>query len=147
MCMSNALRNAGLKHQDIDYLNAHATSTPQGDAVELRAITRLFGDHALNAVGSSAVDRKLAISSTKGAVGHMLGAAGAVEAIFCVLALQHGLVPPTLNLQDGLDPEFAKLGLNLVPGEAQQRPGMRFAMSNSFGFGGTNASLIFKKPE
>lgn len=125
--MRNALRSAGLTVEDIDYINAHGTSTPLGDEVELGAVKRLFGDHAY----------KVAMSSTKSAIGHLLGAAGSVEAIYSVLALNDNIAPPTLNLDDpseGCD-------LNLVAHEAQERP-IKRVLSNSFGFGGTNASLI-----
>lgn len=125
--MRNALRSAGLDPEDIDYINAHGTSTPLGDEIELGSVKRLFGDHAY----------KLSMSSTKSAVGHLLGAAGSVEAIFSILAIRNGVAPPTLNLEnpsEGCD-------IDLVPLEARERP-MRRALSNSFGFGGTNASLI-----
>jgi 3-oxoacyl-[acyl-carrier-protein] synthase II len=126
--MRNALRSAGLNPEDIDYINAHGTSTPLGDEIELGAIKRLFGDAAY----------KLSMSSTKSAIGHLLGAAGSVEAIYSILALRDQLVPPTLNLDnpsEGCD-------IDLVPHEAKRRP-VRRVLSNSFGFGGTNASLIF----
>jgi 3-oxoacyl-[acyl-carrier-protein] synthase II len=126
--MSAALDRAGLTPNDIDYINAHGTSTPLGDIIELGAVKRLFGDAAA----------KLSMSSTKSAIGHLLGAAGAVEAIFCILALGDGVVPPTLNLDD---PDPAADGVDLVPHAARERP-VRYALSNSFGFGGTNASLI-----
>jgi 3-oxoacyl-[acyl-carrier-protein] synthase II len=125
--MRNALRNAKLEPDQIDYVNAHGTSTPLGDEIELGAVKRLFGDHAY----------KLSMSSTKSATGHLLGAAGSVEAIFSILAVRNGIVPPTRNLDnpsDGCD-------IDLVPHEAKERP-VRYALSNSFGFGGTNASLI-----
>jgi len=126
--MQNALNSAGLNVEDIDYVNAHGTSTPLGDEIEVGAIKRLFGDHAY----------KLSMSSTKSAIGHLLGAAGSVEAIFSIMALNTGIVPPTLNLDDpseGCD-------IDLVPKQAKERP-VAYALSNSFGFGGTNASLIF----
>ena len=126
--MAAALKRAGLTPSDIDYINAHGTSTPLGDLIELGAVKRLFGD----SIG------KVSMSSTKSAIGHLLGAAGAVEAIFCVLAIRQGVVPPTLNLDD---PDPQTEGVDLVPHEARQRP-VRHALSNSFGFGGTNASLI-----
>ncbi len=131
--MRNALENARLDPQDIDYINAHGTSTPLGDEIELAAVKRLFGSHA----------GRLAMSSTKSAIGHLLGAAGAVEAIFCILAIRDGVVPPTLNLER---PCEGAEDMNLVPREAQQRP-VRAALSNSFGFGGTNATVIFTDPE
>jgi 3-oxoacyl-[acyl-carrier-protein] synthase II len=126
--MEAALRNAQLSPADIDYVNAHGTSTPLGDEIELGAVKRLFG----NAAG------KISMSSTKSAVGHLLGAAGSVEAIFSILAIKHGIAPPTLNLED---PEESADGIDLVPLKARERP-IRNALSNSFGFGGTNASLI-----
>ena len=126
--MQAALKRAGLTPSDIDYVNAHGTSTPLGDEIELGAVKRLFGDAAY----------KIAMSSTKSAIGHLLGAAGAVEAIYSVLAIRHGVIPPTLNL----DNPSAGCDINLVPHTAQQRK-VRRALSNSFGFGGTNASLIF----
>jgi 3-oxoacyl-[acyl-carrier-protein] synthase II len=125
--MAAALKRAGLNPEDIDYINAHGTSTPLGDEIELGAVKRLFGD-AVN---------DLAMSSTKSSIGHLLGAAGAVEAIFSTLAIKHGIVPPTINLDDpseGCD-------LNLVAHAAQERK-IKTALSNSFGFGGTNASLV-----
>jgi len=129
-CMSAAIRRAGISPSDIDYINAHGTSTPLGDEIELKAVERLVG----NAAGS------IAMSSTKSSIGHLLGAAGAVEAIFCLLALRDGMVPPTLNLDN---PSIAT-SIDLVPHKARQRP-VEVALSNSFGFGGTNASLIFRK--
>jgi 3-oxoacyl-[acyl-carrier-protein] synthase II len=129
-CMSAAIRRAGISPADIDYINAHGTSTPLGDEIELKAVERLVG----NAAGS------IAMSSTKSSIGHLLGAAGAVEAIFCLLALRDGVAPPTLNLDN---PSIAT-SIDLVPHTARQRP-VEVALSNSFGFGGTNASLIFRK--
>jgi len=129
-CMSAAIRRAGVSPSDIDYINAHGTSTPLGDEIELKAVERLVG----NAGGN------IAMSSTKSSIGHLLGAAGAVEAIFCLLAMRDGVVPPTLNLDN---PSVAT-SIDLVPHTARQRP-VEVALSNSFGFGGTNASLIFRK--
>ncbi|WP_342237272.1 beta-ketoacyl-ACP synthase II [Inquilinus sp. OTU3971] len=129
--MSAALKRAGLTPSDIDYVNAHGTSTPLGDEIELGAVKRLFG----NAIET------VSMSSTKSAIGHLLGAAGAVEAIYSVLAINHDVVPPTLNLED---PSDSCLGVDLVPKQAKERP-VRAALSNSFGFGGTNASLVFRE--
>jgi 3-oxoacyl-[acyl-carrier-protein] synthase II len=126
--MQMALKRAGLAASDIDYVNAHGTSTPLGDEIELKAVERLFG----NATG------KMSMSSTKSSIGHLLGAAGAVEAIFCVLAMRDQIVPPTLNLDN---PSVAT-ELDLVPLVAKKRE-VKAVLSNSFGFGGTNASLIF----
>ena len=128
--MRNALRNAGINPEDVDYVNAHGTSTPLGDEIELGAVKRLFGDSV----------SKLSMSSTKSATGHLLGAAGAIEAVFSILAIHEGIVPPTLNLRN---PSEACLGIDLVPLEAKKRK-VNVALSNSFGFGGTNASLVFK---
>jgi 3-oxoacyl-[acyl-carrier-protein] synthase II len=129
--MRNALRRAKLNPEDIDYINAHGTSTPLGDEIELGAVKRLFGEHSY----------KVSMSSTKSAIGHLLGAAGSVEAIFSILAMRDGVAPPTLNLEnpsEGCD-------IDLVPKQAKERQ-IRHALSNSFGFGGTNASLIFAAP-
>ena len=132
-CMVNAMRDAGLNPDDIDYINAHGTSTPLGDVIELGAVKRLLGEDGA---------KKAAMSSTKSAIGHLLGAAGAVEAIFCTLAIRDDVVPPTLNLDDP-SPECD--GIDLVPHQAQERT-VTTALSNSFGFGGTNASLVLAKP-
>jgi len=129
LAMKMALRKAGLEPQDIDYVNAHGTST-MADTIELAAVKRVLGDD-LN--GAS-------MSSTKSAIGHLLGGAGAVEAIFCILAIRDQIVPPTLNLDD---PDEGTEGGDLVPHKANKRP-VRAALSNSFGFGGTNASLVMK---
>ena len=129
-CMENALRNAGLNPEDIDYINAHGTSTPLGDLAETVAIKRCFGDHA----------KKLAVSSTKSMTGHLLGAAGGVEALFSVLAVRDQVAPPTANLFDQ-DPAC---DLDYVPNSARPMP-LRAVLSNSFGFGGTNGTLIFRR--
>ena len=128
--MRAALQSATLNVDDVDYINAHGTSTPLGDEIELSAVKRLFGDHAYS----------LSMSSTKSSIGHLLGAAGGVEAIFSVLAIRDGVVPPTRNL----DNPSPGCDIDLVPHEAKQRP-VRVVLSNSFGFGGTNASLVFSK--
>jgi len=125
--MQAALRDSGLSLVDIDYVNSHGTSTPLGDEIELRAIERFFGEHATN----------LTVSSTKSAIGHLLGAAGAVEAIFTALAIRDGIAPPTLNL----DNPSVETVIDLVPHTAKKMK-IRAALSNSFGFGGTNAALI-----
>ena len=129
-CMKMAFRNSGLKTTDISYINAHGTSTPQGDVCETQAVKTVFGDRA----------RKIAISSTKGATGHMLGAAGAVEMSVCALAIKHGVVPPTINYQVP-DPEC---DLDYVPNTAREMP-VNAAINNSFGFGGHNASIVARK--
>jgi 3-oxoacyl-[acyl-carrier-protein] synthase II len=128
--MSAALKRAGKNPEDIDYINAHGTSTPLGDEIELGAVKQLFGDHAY----------ELSMSSTKSAIGHLLGAAGSVEAIFSVLAINHDIAPPTLNLDDPSD----SCDIDLVPHVARRRP-IHNVLSNSFGFGGTNASLVFSE--
>ena len=128
--MRNALRRAGLSVEAIDYINAHGTSTPLGDEIELGAVKRLFGAHAYN----------LSMSSTKSAIGHLLGAAGSVEAIFCILALRDQIAPPTLNL----DNPSAGCDIDLVPHRAKERK-IRHVLSNSFGFGGTNASVVLSQ--
>ena len=129
-CMKMALRTGGLNLEDISYVNAHGTSTPQGDICETQAIKTVFGEHA----------RKLAVSSTKGATGHMLGAAGAVEMTACALALKHGIVPPTINYQTP-DPEC---DLDYVPNTAREMK-VNAIVNNSFGFGGHNATITAKK--
>ena len=129
-CMSAALKRAGVSAADIDYINAHGTSTPLGDEIELGAVQRLVGDAAAS----------ISMSSTKSAIGHLLGAAGAVEAIFSLLAIRDNIAPPTLNL----DNPSVDTPINLVPKEARRRR-IDVALSNSFGFGGTNASLIFRR--
>ena len=129
-CMKAALRRADLSPGDVDYINAHGTSTPLGDEVELKAVERLVGNSA----------SRIAMSSTKSSIGHLLGAAGAVEAIFCLLALRDQVVPPTINL----DNPSVETPIDLVPHKARSRP-LNVALSNSFGFGGTNASLVFRR--
>src|SRR5581483_3259673 len=129
-CMSAAIRRAGISAGDIDYINAHGTSTPLGDEIELGAVQKLVG----NAAG------RISMSSTKSCVGHLLGAAGAVEAIFSLLAIRDGIAPPTIDL----DNPSVESPIDLVPHEARKRD-IDIALSNSFGFGGTNASLIFRR--
>lgn len=129
--MQAAFKRAGLTPEDIGYVNAHGTSTPLGDEIEFNAVKRLFGDAA----------GKMAMSSTKSAIGHLLGAAGSTEAIFSILAMNRGELPPTLNLDN---PSENVTGINLVAHEAQHKTGIKAVLSNSFGFGGTNASVIFK---
>ncbi len=129
LAMVNAVRDAGIPASDVDYINAHATSTELGDRAETVAIKRAFGDHA----------HRVAVSSTKSMTGHLLGAAGAVEAIFTILAIRDGVLPPTINLENP-DPAC---DLDYVPGSARRVP-VRVGLSNSFGFGGTNGSLIFR---
>jgi 3-oxoacyl-[acyl-carrier-protein] synthase II len=129
--MEMALRKAGMTPADIDYINAHGTSTPLGDELELGAVRKLFGDQ----IG------RVSMSSTKSAIGHLLGGAGAVESIFCILAMRDQVAPPTLNLDN---PSEGCEGVDLVPHEAKPRE-IRAALNNSFGFGGTNASLVLKQ--
>lgn len=129
-CMRAALKRSGLQASDLDYINAHGTSTPLGDELELKAVERLVGNNV----------EGLAMSSTKSAVGHLLGAAGAVEAIFSLLAMRDNIVPPTLNL----DNPSVETSIDLAPKQAKPKQ-IDVALSNSFGFGGTNASLIFKR--
>ena len=130
--MKNCLENAGLKPEDVDHINTHGTSTPLGDVAELKAISKVFGSHA----------KHININSTKSMTGHLLGAAGAIEAISVILAMEHSLVPPTINhttVDENIDPE-----LNLTLNKAQKRE-VKVAMSNTFGFGGHNACVVFKK--
>lgn len=130
--MKNCLRDAGLKPEDVDAINTHGTSTPLGDVAELKAISEVFGEHAPN----------ININSTKSMTGHLLGAAGAIEAIASILAMQHGIVPPTINhttVDENIDPK-----LNLTLNKAQKRE-VNVALSNTFGFGGHNACVVFKK--
>jgi 3-oxoacyl-[acyl-carrier-protein] synthase II len=130
--MQMALKRAGLQPADVDYINAHGTSTPAGDEIEVRAVARVLGNAASTAH----------LSSTKSAIGHLLGAAGSVEAIFCALAIRDGVIPPTLNLDN---PSFDS-PINLTPHTAVKKK-VRAALSNSFGFGGTNAALVLKAPD
>jgi len=130
--MKNCLKNAGLKPEDVDAINTHGTSTPLGDVAELKAISKVFGDHA----------KTMNINSTKSMTGHLLGAAGAIEAIAAILSMKHGIVPPTINhenIDENIDPE-----LNLTLNKAQKRD-VNVVMSNTFGFGGHNACVVFKK--
>jgi len=129
-CMKSALASAGISAEAMDYINAHGTSTPLGDLGETKAIKNTFGDHA----------KKLAVSSTKSMTGHLLGAAGGIESIFCAMALHDGILPPTINL-DNQDPEC---DLDYVPHTARKK-NFEYALNNSFGFGGTNSCLILKK--
>jgi 3-oxoacyl-[acyl-carrier-protein] synthase II len=129
-CMKAALKSAGMQLNEISYINAHGTSTPQGDVAETQAIKHVFGDHA----------RKLVVTSTKGAIGHMLGAAGAVESIICVKAIQNNIVPPTINL-DNPDPEC---DLDYAPHQAREMQ-VNAILNNSFGFGGHNATVLMRK--
>lgn len=136
LSMGNALDDAGMKPEDIDYINVHGTSTPVGDISEVKAIVDLFGEHA----------HKLNISSTKSMTGHLLGATGALEAMFSVLACQNDVVPPTINHEEGDNDENIDYTLNFTFNKAENRP-VRAALSNSFGFGGHNATVIVKKYE
>ena len=132
--MIDALQEAGLKPEDVDYINTHGTSTPAGDIPELKAVMATFGDHVYD----------MNISSTKSMTGHLLGAAGAVEALACIMAITRGVIPPTINVEEldpGIDPK-----LNLTLGKAQKRD-VKCAMSNTFGFGGHNSTVVFKKVE
>jgi 3-oxoacyl-[acyl-carrier-protein] synthase II len=129
-CMSAAVKRAGIQASDLDYINAHGTSTPMGDELELKAVERLLGDHAARA----------SMSSTKSSIGHLLGAAGSVEAIFSILAIRDGVLPPTLNL----DNPSVETAIDLVPHEAKRKR-VDTVLSNSFGFGGTNASLVMRR--
>ena len=134
LVMKNALEDAGIKPEDIDYINVHGTSTPVGDISEVKAIKEVFGEHAY----------KLNISSTKSMTGHLLGAAGVVEALACVLAVQNDIVPPTINHEEGDNDENIDYNLNFTFNKAQKRE-IRAALSNTFGFGGHNACVILKK--
>jgi 3-oxoacyl-[acyl-carrier-protein] synthase II len=130
--MRIALNDAGLNPEDVDYINAHGTSTPQNDVNETRAIKEVFKSHAYN----------VPVSSTKSMTGHLLGAAGGIESAFTVLSLYHGIIPPTINL-DHPDPDC---DLDYVPNQAREQK-INYALSNSFGFGGTNGCLAFKRFE
>ncbi len=131
-CMKNALRDAGINPEAVDYINAHGTSTPAGDVGETQAMKSALGDYAY----------KVAVSSTKSMIGHMLGAAGGIEAVLTVLSIKNKIAPPTINL-DNPDPEC---DLDYVPNVARNMK-INIAMSNSFGFGGTNGSLVFRRFE
>ena len=130
--ISDAIKDAGIAPEDIDYVNVHGTSTPAGDIPELKAVAGVLGDHVYD----------INISSTKSMTGHLLGAAGAVEALACIFALTHGVVPPTINCEN-LDPEIDSK-LNLTLNTAQKRD-VKCALSNTFGFGGHNSTVIFRK--
>ncbi len=130
LCMNQTLELSGVKKEDVGYINAHGTSTPQGDIAETQAIKKVFGDHAKN----------LSVSSTKSMTGHLLGAAGGLESIFCIKALDTGMLPPTINLENQ-DPQC---DLNYVSNKPQKKD-IQYALNNSFGFGGTNSSTLFKK--
>ena len=129
--MRRALARAGVEPEQVGYINAHGTSTPLGDAAETKAIKEVFGDHAY----------ELAVSSTKSVTGHCFGAAGAVEAMMCVLAIHHGVLPPTMNYREP-DPAC---DLDYVPNESREAPDLNVALSNSFGFGGHNASIVIRR--
>jgi 3-oxoacyl-[acyl-carrier-protein] synthase II len=132
-CMTLALQDAKLNASEIGYVNSHGTSTPAGDSLEAQGIAKVFQNSK----------NTLNVSSTKSMTGHLLGAAGGTEAAFSVLALHHGIIPPTINL-DKVDDESAATGLNFTPNHAVKK-NLKYALSNSFGFGGTNGSLIFGK--
>jgi 3-oxoacyl-[acyl-carrier-protein] synthase II len=132
--MKNAIENAGIKPEDIDYINTHGTSTPIGDLAEVKAIQELFGEHAYN----------INITSSKSMTGHILGGTGAVEAIISILSMQHSMVTPTINHEEGDEDPNIDYKLNFTFNKAQYRD-IQYAMSNNFGFGGHNASLLFKK--
>ena len=134
LVMQNALEDAEMNPNEVDYINVHGTSTPVGDISEVKAIKEVFGQHAY----------ELSISSTKSMTGHLLGAAGAVEAIASILAIKNGIVPPTINHEEGDNDENIDYDLNLTFNQAQKRE-VNVALSNTFGFGGHNACVIFKK--
>ena len=130
--MKWALEDANLKPEQVDYLNPHATSTPVGDESEMKAVSKFFGEHK----------RKLMISATKSATGHLLGGAGAIEAMICIKAIESGIIPPTINTEN-VDPSLPE-GLNIILRECK-RHNVNVALSNTFGFGGHNASAVFVK--
>ena len=132
--MRLALADAGIPTDRVDYINAHGTSTPTGDMQEIEAIRGVFGAHA---------EGGLSVSSTKSMTGHLLGAAGGLEAVFTALSLEHGVLPPTVNLDE---PEEGTEGLDLVPNQAKEKA-VKVALSNSFGFGGTNCTLVMRRHE
>ena len=134
--MLNAIEESGLSPEDVDYINVHGTSTYAGDIAETKAIKRLFGEHAY----------KLNISSTKSMTGHLLGAAGALEAVITVLSIEHGIVPPTINFTEGDEDPEIDYKLNFTFNKAQKRD-VKVALSNTFGFGGHNTCIMFKKIE
>jgi 3-oxoacyl-[acyl-carrier-protein] synthase II len=134
LVMQRAIEDAGIKPEDVDYVNAHGTSTPVGDLSEAQAVKDVFGDHAY----------KLNVSSTKSMTGHMLGATGAMEAVFCLLACRDDIIPPTINHADGDEDENIDYKMNFTFNKAQKRT-VNIALSNTFGFGGHNASIIVKK--
>lgn len=136
LVIENALKDAGMQPEDIDYINLHGTSTPVGDVGELRGIQKVFGEHVHN----------MSLSSTKSMTGHLLGAAGAIEALFCVKAIEEGIVPPTINHEEGDEDENIDYSIDFTFNKAKKRD-IRAALSNTFGFGGHNAALIVKKYE
>ena len=129
--MEAALKNGKINKEEVNYINAHGTSTPIGDEIELNSVSKLFSNHI----------KEISMSSTKSSIGHLLGAAGAVEAIFCILSTYHDIIPPTLNLEE---PCQNPLEIDLVPNQAKDKK-VDIALSNSFGFGGTNASIVVGK--
>jgi len=133
--MQLAIDEAGIRPEEIDYVNVHGTSTPLGDVAELKALEKVFGD---------SVYGKVSISSTKSMTGHLLGAAGAVEALACLFAMQKGIIPPTINLENRDEAIDARI--DLTPNRAKQRT-VNYALSNTFGFGGHNSSIVFKRFE
>ena len=131
LSMTNAIKDAGIKPEDVQYINAHGTSTHLGDLAEIRAVKSVFGDHAT----------KVMVNSTKSMTGHLLGAAGAIEAIFSIMTVYDGQVPPTINV-DNVEPECADMDLCQ---NGSRKADVKYAISNSFGFGGTNSALVLKK--